>query len=60
MASAELSSFRRANSEPGNLAAAATYLERERAVALAAAWQADWRVITIAGATDMAADRFPV
>lgn len=39
--------------EPGDLASAITYLERERRVTLAAARKAGWRVITIEHATEL-------
>lgn len=42
--------------EPGELASAVTYLERERAVTLGAARHAGWRVIVVERATELSAD----
>jgi hypothetical protein len=42
--------------EPGDLASAVTYLERERTVTLAAVRSAGWRVIVIERATELSAD----
>jgi thymidylate kinase len=42
--------------EPGDLASAVTYLERERTVTLAAVRCAAWRVIVIERATELSAD----